>query len=245
VGTVGYGRFRGGFAVMLAALLLTAAAGCATVEKDRQMARAHYKLGLSHLSIDSYQPAFLEFQKSLKLNPSDKEVLNAVGIVYMKLEDPAKAEESFKKAVRGDDEYSEAHNNLCFLFYDLARYEEAVNSCKKALANPLYHAPEKSYYNLGRIYASKGEYSLSVSSFRDAILRNQSFAPAYYGLSSAYNALRMYGKAGEAISRAIELDPRFKGDRDRAEDFFRQESARTDNPREAREFADYIEILHY
>ncbi len=42
------------------------------VVKDAQKATAHYQLGVSYLNDNNIQPAFVEFQKALELNPDDK-----------------------------------------------------------------------------------------------------------------------------------------------------------------------------
>ncbi|KKK71877.1 hypothetical protein LCGC14_2909540, partial [marine sediment metagenome] len=79
--------------------------------------------------------------------PKHKEALNGLGQTYMNLREFDKAEEYFRKAVKVDGTYSDAYKNLCFALYNMGRFEEAVESCKRALENPVYRSPEKAYYN--------------------------------------------------------------------------------------------------
>ena len=78
-----------------------------------QKATAHYKIGLSYYNENKFQQAYIEFQKALEINPKDKEVLNALGIVQLlQFEDLEKAIEYFKRALKADKNFSEANNNL-------------------------------------------------------------------------------------------------------------------------------------
>lgn len=230
--------------VLLGLLLLAvfiAAYSCASPEKLKK-AEAHYKMGISYLNADNAQAAFLEFQKSLDLNPKDEKVHNAIGVVYLDLKDFEKAEESFRKAVKIDPEYSEAYNNLCYVYYTVKQWERAVESCTQALVNPLYPTPWKAYYNLGRSHYRLRQYDKAVRAFENAVKRYPDLYPAHYGLALAYNAQGMYGRAASAIARAVELDPRFRGNRDKADMEFRMMKAEGE---EGKDLKDYIEILKY
>jgi Tfp pilus assembly protein PilF len=221
--------------------LVILALSCASVQNKRE-SRAHYKIGVSYLNSAQYQAAYVEFQKAMNLNSKDKEVHNAIGFVYLKLDEIKKSEKYFRNAVELDPDYSEAFNNLCFLYYTLGDYDRARDSCLKALDNPLYTTPEKAYYTLGRSYYRLGNFPGAIDSFNHAVKRYPSLTHAYYGLALAYNAKRMYGMAAEAISTAIELDARFRGNREKAEEEFRKQLL---SGGDTKDIADYLEILNY
>lgn len=210
-----------------------------------QKATAHYKIGYSYYTEGKFQQAFIEFQKALEFNPKDKEVLNAIGIVYlMQFEDFEKAIEYFKRALKVDKNFSEARNNLGIAYERTGSIDEAIDSFEKALANPMYPNPEKPYNNLGRIYYRAGLYDKAIDSYTAALRRVNDYAPSFYFLALCYNAKGYYGDASNALMRAIELDPRYKGDKEKAlEDFEnRRLIARGD---ELNDLMDYIEILRY
>lgn len=223
-----------------ALLMLVLSVSCTSTAK-RQQAQAHYKIGASHLNTGSVQSAYIEFQKARDLDPRNKEILNALGIVYLRLEDLKKAEELFSKAVGEDSVYSEAHNNLCFVYLRMERWEDAVKSCKRALKNPLYATPDKAFYNIGLAYFKLGRLDEAAKAFNDALLRQPLLYHAYYGLALANNAKKLYGDAASAMAKAIELDPRFKGSRRKAEEEFSRPGA---SP-EQKDYRDYLEILRY
>jgi len=218
---------------------------CATSLENVQKANAHYKLGVSYLNENNVQPAFIEFQKAYELNPDDKEVLNAIGIIYLlRFEDFPKAIDFFQKAVKVDHDFSEAYNNLGFAYEKSGRFDDAIDSYKKALANLLYRTPEKAYYNLGRVYYRLGRYDEAIGAHKDAIKRATDFYPSYYGLALCFNAKSKYGDAATAITKAIEMDPLYKGDRNKAIGDLKQKKLKSKGDEE-KDIADYLEILKY
>ncbi len=231
---------RGAAAALALLVLVSCATGMSMPHKE---AVAHYKLGLSHLNDNDLQGAFVEFQKSLRLNDYDKDVHQAIGVVYLRLEDTDNAEKEFKRAISIDPDYSEAYNNLCVIHYKKLDYDGAIADCRKALENQLYATPEKSYYTLGRIYYRMGNYKDAMENFIQASRRAPMLPDPYYGLALAYNASGNFGKASEAITRAISIDGRFRGDKVFADSEFRKQVLMGGD--DARDLKDLIEILKY
>jgi len=225
-------------------LLLTACA-TTTPPENIQKATAHYKIGLSYYNENKFQKAYIEFQKALEFNPLDKEVLNAIGIVHLlQFEDFEKAVEYFKKALKVDRNFSEAHNNLGVAYERTGKIDEAIASYKKAISNPMYPHPEKAFNNLGRVYYRTGKYDQAIEAFTGALRRLNDFYPAFYGLALCYNAKGFYGDASTALIRAIELDPLYRGNREKAlEDFENRRLVAQED--DLRDILDYIEILRY
>jgi len=193
--------------------LLIGCAGARSEEKIKQ-ATAHYQLGVSYLNDNNIQPAYVEFQKALELNPNDKEVLNALGLInLLKLEDYPKAIDYLTRALKVDRNYSEASNNLGFAYEKAGKYREAVEAYQTALSSPVYRNAEKAFNNLGRAYYRMKMYTEAVDKYKESLRRFSDFPPPYYGLALCYNAMGKYDIAATSLKRAIELDPEFKGDR--------------------------------
>jgi len=225
-------------------LFLTCCATTAT-EGDIQKAGAHYKLGISYFNENKIQLAYVEFQKALELDPNDKEALNAIGIIHLlKFEDFPKAADFFRKAIIIDPKFSEAYNNLGVAYEKMGKPYDAIISYKKALSNPMYQKPENAYNSLGRVYYRLGRYEEAIEAYKGALRRTGDFYPSYYGLALCFNSKGRYGDASTAITRAIELDPLYKGDKEKATSDFenRKLTAKGD---EEKEMAAYIEILKY
>jgi type IV pilus assembly protein PilF len=224
--------------------LLCSCAGSGTDERIRK-ASAHYQLGLSLMNDNNIQPAFVEFQKALELNPNDKEALNVIGVIYLlNLEDYPKAIEYFQRALRTDPKYAEASNNLGIGYEKIGRYEEAIESYRKAASNPLYRNAEKALNNLGWAYYRVKRYQESVDAFKNALRRYPEFSLPYYGLALCFNAMGRYEGAFGALKKAIEYDPAYKGNMEKAKRVMAEKKmiAKED---EERDLEDYLEIMNY
>jgi superkiller protein 3 len=229
---------------LLVPILALVVLSCATSEKKNE-AEARYKLGVSQLMAGNTQAAYVKFHESLQMDPNNPEVYNALGSVHLQLEEYEKAAENFRKAAWLKKDYSEARNNLCYVFYITGEYQEAILSCERALENPLYQTPEKSFYTMGRSYYRIGEYEKAVKAYDSAVKRLSNFSPGYYGLALAHNAMQKFGEAAGAMGTAIGLDRRFEGNREKALKFFVNETTRTSDPLELKDNQDFVEILHY
>ena len=204
--------------VLISVVVLSIVAGCAgTRTEDRiKQATAHYQLGVSYLNDNNIQPAYVEFQKALEFNPNDKEALNALGLInLLKFEDFPKAIDYFTRALKADGNYSEAMNNLGVAYEKSGKFREAIDAYQRALSSPVYRNAEKAFNNLGRAYYRMKKYAEAIDAYKESLRRFSDFHPPYYGLALSYNATGKYDSASTSLKRAIELDPEFKGDREK------------------------------
>lgn len=229
-------------AIMVISLLIS----CGTSQNNKDEARSSFTLGQSYLSSGNTQQAFIKFHEALKYDPNNKEVYHALGYINMRLGEYAEAEKNVLKAVDIDSGYSEAWNTLCTLYHMyMEKYDDAAKACETALENNLYPTPEKSLYNLGRIYYKQRQYRKSLAYTEKAIKRLPSWFPAYYSQALTYNALGQYPEAVQAVETAIGLDPRFQGDKQKAEKHFKQNRLKKELFETSREADQLLEILHY
>ena len=162
----------------------------------------------------------------------------------MQFGDYPKAITYFKKAIAVDPNFSEAFNNLGIAYEKSGKPEEAIGAYKKALSNPMYKNPERAYNNLGRVYYRLGRYDDAIEAYQAALRRVNDFYFSYYGLALCYNAKGQYGDASTALTRAMELDPLYHGDKEKAAEDLENKKllARGD---ELRDTLDYLDILKY
>jgi len=234
--------------MMIATLvLLPFIFSCATAETEHnvQNAIAHYKIGVGYLNENKVQQAFLEFQKAYELNPGDKEVLNAIGIIYLLYFDEVqKAVDFFQRAIKIDPDYADAYNNLGAAQEKMGKFDAAIPFYRKAVSNLLYATPENAFINMGRAYYRLGNYDAAVTAYKEAIKRAPNLDLAYLGLALCYNATGKYGDASTAMTRAITLNPSYKGDAAlAAEDFDARRIIASGY--EQQDLSDYLEILKY
>jgi tetratricopeptide (TPR) repeat protein len=230
----------------LIAVAVIISVSCATVtENDIKNSQYHYQLGISYLNDNNIQPAFSELQKAVKLNPHDKEIHNALGVIYLStLEDYPMAIEHFQKALAIDKNYSEAATNLGNTYANMRKYDEAIESYKMALSNPQYKNAAMAFNNLGMVYYRLSKLDEAISTFKEALKRYSDFYAPYYGLALGFNAKGQYDDAALAMQRAIELDPLYKGNTDKAIVDLRNQKLRATGEQE-QDLVDFLEIINY
>jgi len=235
---------RGHILFFLLVILLASCAG-APSEEAIHKANYHYQIGLSYLNDNNIQPAFVEFQKALEINPHDKEIHNALGIIYLvKLEDYPKALKHFKEALDLDENFSQAETNLGDTYAHMGEFDNAIAAYKRAIANPLYKNAAMALNNLGMVYYRLSKFDDALDAYKEALKRFSSFQLPYYGLALCYNAKGQYGDAALAMSRALELDPLYKGNKDKAMEDLKDKKIRARGIEE-KDIADYLDILKY
>lgn len=219
--------------------------GCASVSVDEEKeAEFHYKMGMSSLNEGDTQSAFVQLQKALQLNPYDKDILGSVGIVYMQMNDPETAKDFFSRAVAQDPGFSDGYHNLGVANLKTGQWLNAVDAFKKALTNPLFQTPEKTFCSLGIAYYRLGQFSLAENSFKDAIRRSTQIPLPYFGLALVYNKQSKYGDASAALTHALGLDHDYSGDKKKFIEDMKKKifSAKGE---EEQDFKDYLEIVNY
>lgn len=228
----------------LICILLFFLSSCATTTHDVEMSKAHYQVGLSYVRENKMQLAFVEFQKAVALNSDNKEALNALGVAYLEFDDLQKAEEVFLKAIRLDEDYSEAYSNLGATYGRMGRWPDAISAFRTAARNTLYRKPEIAYSGLGNAYYRLGQLDNAIDSYKEALKRIPDFYRSYYGLALCYNAQGRYGDAASAMKRAIDLDPIFKGNREKAMEYLNNKRMEVSNE-ELKDVLNYLEVLNY
>jgi tetratricopeptide (TPR) repeat protein len=219
---------------------------CSSVtQEDVKKANYHYQMGISYLHDNNIQPAFVELQKAMELNPRDKDIHEAIGIIYLtNLEDYARAVTHFKKALDIDENFSEAANNLGSAYKSMGKFDKAIESYKMAIANPQYKNAAMALYNLGMVYYRLSKFDDAMNAYKDALKRYSDFYMPFYGLALCYNAQGQYGDAASAMTQAIELDPQYKGDKKKAIEALKDMKIRVKGDQE-KDISDFQEILQY
>jgi type IV pilus assembly protein PilF len=221
-------------------------ASCATTGSgNRVKAEAHYKIGVARLNEHSIQPAYVEFQKAYELDPDNRDVLNAIGFIYLfYFDEVPKSIQYFEKAVEADPHFSDGYNNLGVAYEKLGRFEKAISYYRQALSNPLYPTPQNAYANMGSSYYRLGKYNEATTALKDALERDPNLEIAYLRLALCYNAMGEYGDAAAAMTAAITRDPAYKGSRQAAAEDFRTKRLKASGYEE-QDLRDYLEILKY
>jgi len=104
------------------------------------------------------------------------------------------AERAYKKAIKAEQNFVEAHSNLGNVLLDLGRKKEAIVSYRKALK--LLPDHPMLLNNLGNALQLRGKNEEAIGWLNEAIIKDPNYADAYCNLG---NAQRGLGRAEEAI----------------------------------------------
>ena len=198
----------GAYGMLLCVGLLSFVNGCATEKEVLQKSQGHYQEGVASLPSDR-QKAFVSFQQAVQLNPNNKEARYALGHVYALQGKLSYAEEQLRAAIKIDESYSEAHTYLGQVLANQDRWDEAIQSYRVALANPLYPTPDLARFHLGRALAHQGDLQGSMEALEDAVSASPPTVPpamTHLELGRVYYKLGYATRAKEVLKKVATLD---------------------------------------
>src|ERR1700693_1139927 len=172
--------------VLIAAFFLGACATSAETMKAERESNAHFKMGVSYLNDNSLQPAFLEFQKAVELNPKDKQAHYYLGHVYFLQKKDPEAILEFERVVKLDPDYSDAYNHAGVVYETDGNLDSALKSYQKALNNKAYEKPHFVHYNIAGIYLKQNKPKEAIAEYHEAINIDPGYFLAYRALGETY-----------------------------------------------------------
>jgi type IV pilus assembly protein PilF len=196
------------FSMLGVALVIGWLPGCATSEGSAQKSKGYYQEGLASLEHDQ-QKAFVSFQKSVKLDPNNKEARYGLGHILALQGKLTQAEEEFIAATKIDENYSEAYTYLGQVLENQGRWKDAIAAFRQALANPMYATPDLARFHLGRLLAHENDYQGAMEAFEDALVINPpNVPPALLNLElgRAYYKLGFERRSRETLTKVMTLD---------------------------------------
>jgi len=123
--------------------------------------------GFGDAAVDAYQ-------KSLELNPENKEIYNNLGIYYKDI-NPLLSEEYFLRSLDIDPKYKNARNNLALLYNNLKDYSNAA----KQLSILVEMDASNIHYNYDYAVNLANKYRYESSDLNDLDLAIEHFKISY------------------------------------------------------------------
>src|SRR6185369_13995336 len=166
-----------------------------------------------------YDEAEQQYQLAAQIAPDDARAFAGLGNVYVDQGKFAQAVDAYQKAIKVKPDYNGAYLPLAFSLARLDRYPEAIDVYKETLKRD--PGPEV-YNNLSFAYNHSGKYQEAVDASLEAIKllgetgeayktgfqeRNEIRSYAYKNLGNAYNGLKRYDEAANALKKSSEIEP--------------------------------------
>lgn len=123
----------------------------------RRRARLRLALAVGYFEQGQTTVALDEVKQVLAIDPSFADAYNLRGLIYMKLNNPGLAEESFKRALSINPRDGGSLHNYAWFLCQQQRYPESFEVFERALANPIYLDKAKTYLGYGLCQARAGK----------------------------------------------------------------------------------------
>jgi tetratricopeptide (TPR) repeat protein len=111
----------------------------------------------------------------------------------------------FSHALEVTQSNAVVHNYLGNSYFDLKRYQDAMESCKQAVNLMPDYA--EANYNLGNAYSKLGRYQDAAQAYKQAVKIKPDYAEAYNNLAVAYVNIGSFQDALESCRQAVTIKP--------------------------------------
>lgn len=140
---------------------------------QRRRARIRLELAVGYFEQGRIEVALDEVKQALASDPAYAPAYNLRGLIFMRLNEPRQAEDSFRRALALDAKDGDTLHNFGWLQCQQGRFDESFRALRQALENPLYGGRAKTFMALGLCQSRAGrfeeaEQSLSRSYELDA-----------------------------------------------------------------------------
>lgn len=192
---------------ILTIFLAVSFTGCAAKKKQKDQERAQYllQIGNSYLSKGKNQLALRHFLEAQKLAPDSAVVCNNLGLTYFGLKKYDNAYAEFKKALKIQDNYTDARNNLGGVLIAVGNYPQAVDVLEKATTDLTYLSLDKVYNNLGLAHFRSRDFLKAKAAFKKALsFQDRNCQSNYYYGRAAYS-MNGFKEAAESFDRTVKI----------------------------------------
>lgn len=173
---------------LLVLLLCLFASACATTENGtasngESAAEINVRLGLGYLQQGRPQLAITNFTRAIELDSRSADAHHYAAESYRRMEQYARADEHFKKALKLAPNDSAIKNNYGVYLCDRAQYAEADQYFIEVIQDKFYTAPAEALENAGLCARKSGDLKLATQRFRQAIDYDARRARSLYQLA--------------------------------------------------------------
>jgi type IV pilus assembly protein PilF len=134
--------------------------------ENANRARIRIDLAANYYQSGAYQVALEEIRQAIEIEPALPASYGLLGLIYMQLNDNARAGESFQRALKLAPQDSDLNNNYGWFLCQSGKPREAVAHFLTAVRNPLYPTPSKPLHNAGICATRAGDGAAAEGYFQ-------------------------------------------------------------------------------
>ncbi|MCH4565074.1 MULTISPECIES: type IV pilus biogenesis/stability protein PilW [Halomonas] len=194
-------------AVLLGALWL---AGCASQVgpfngNEDNPGDAYTRLGIAYLERGNLQRAMSSLDRALQMAPGDAEALQAMAMVYQRQGEDELADETFRRALDADSDFTRVRNNYAAFLYDRGRIREACDQLELASRDSQYANRAQLFANLGQCQRELGDLDAARASLARAQAIDPRSARSYFTLAELEHAQGNHARARNQLEGFMRL----------------------------------------
>jgi type IV pilus assembly protein PilF len=178
---------------------------CQSLGSDPQSALAYLDLGTAQLRRGQKENALANLLKGEKLDSSNKEIQNQLGLAYFVFKKYPLSVKHFRNALSINSDYTETRNNLARSLIEVGKYTEARKELEIVRADLTYKNTSFTDANTGLSYFREGNYKAAAPYFQRALRTTNDSCFVYTMYARCYYELRNYQKAINLFDKAIPL----------------------------------------
>ena len=174
------------------------------IKQDSTNSTARRQLAILLVDVGFNEEALQNFLYLLK-HEEDEELYYNLGIVYEKLKNTTKAQESYEKAIKLNPNFDDAIYNLGLVYTQIQEYDKSIECFEKILEPN--SDDENTYFNLGLAYFKKNDLIKALDNFQSAIDINDEDIYAHFYIGNIYKEFGDLASAKTKFEKVIELSP--------------------------------------
>lgn len=167
----------------------------------RKRAGIRLQLATSYLEAGQATVALDEVKRAIAIDPSLTDAYHVRALIYMKMNERALAEDSFRTAISMRGEDGDLLNNYGWFLCQDGRYGEAMPVLQRAVTAPSAAGPAKALTTLGACELRRGDPAAAQKSLQQALSYDRTNPVANTSLAQAYYAQGDYRQAWQVIAR--------------------------------------------
>jgi len=171
-------------------------------------AEEYFRKGHEQLKNKKLDEAIKAFNKAAKISPKTPVAHYWVGMAYFYNKETEKAIAKFKKVSELEPDNYRAYGMIGkVLSFDKTKLDEAIKYLEKALTiNPDY---AEAHFDLGRIYALRGDMNRALSEFGIIFGTEPKYAIYHFEMGRIFESMNATDRAKREYERTLQLNPNF------------------------------------
>jgi len=167
----------------------------------RNRARIHTELATLYYARGNMSVALEELRTAVAADPSYATAHGVFGLVYMELRENTLAEASFQRALGYAPGDSDINHNFGWFLCQIGRERDAPPYFRRALDNPLYATPARTFAAAGACALRTGDFAVAEENLQRALRIEPSLPVALLQFAQLRYRQARYGEARSVIAQ--------------------------------------------